>query len=193
MKNLTLDALNFALIICIVNIFHDACGGYVFMSLPLTRASPLPGKSAENHVPCKRSHWKLKKKKKTLLLSRCIFLTLPSHTYLHMCVLKIKSILSHHMAFLQERNTEKRQVKDENYKGENRLKAKLKCLLQSYSLGCEWLYGRGSCWRSSASFVVLQHWSHGSEGVLLCCPVKQEPRFNLHSDSVGTLEAGGRK
>lgn len=72
------------------------------------------------------------------------------------------------MALLQERYTKERHVKDENCNGENGLKAKHKCLLQSYSLDCEGLYERGSYWSSSASFVLLQHKSHWSEGTLLC-------------------------
>lgn len=61
--------------------------------------------------------------------------------------------MSHHMAFLHERYTMERQVKDKNWNGENGLKAKLKPLLQSYSL--EGLYGHGSCWRAAHQGLLL--------------------------------------
>lgn len=58
---------------------------------------------------------------------------------------------------MEERYTKERQVKAKNCNGENGLKAKLKHLLQSYSLGSEGLYGHGSCWRSSTPGAVSMH------------------------------------
>lgn len=167
------------------------------MSLPLTTASPLPGVTTHfcrnlqkimSHV--KEEATESLKKEVSSTLQMYFSHTAQSYIFTLVCI-KNKKHMNHYMAFLQERYTKERQVRDENCNGESGLKAKLKHLLQSYNLGCEGLYGCGSCWRSSASFVMPQHQSHWSERTLLCYPVRQEPRCNLHSDSVGSF--GGKK
>ena len=97
--DLTLNSLNIALIICVASTLHDACEGYVLMRLPLTTAPPPSG--THNSIFCRNKKKIMSHvyeeateslRKKSFLLSGCIFLTLPSHTYLHMWVLKIKSV-----------------------------------------------------------------------------------------------------
>lgn len=109
-----------------------------------------------------------------------------SYIFTYICTIN-KKHMSHHGAFLQRRYSKEIQAKEKSHQCGNLLKAKLKCLLWSCSLGCEGLCRCGSCWRNSAAFVILQHNSYRFEEMLLCYPMRQKPWFNLHSGSVGTL------
>lgn len=67
--------------------------------------------------------------------------TAQSHIFTYLCTIN-KKHMSHHEAFLQRRYSEEMQAKEKSCKCGNSLKARLKCLLWSYSLGCE-----GPLWR----------------------------------------------
>lgn len=94
-KDLALDYITVT--VCCCQYGRDACGMSVPISLPHHDASALqlnflqkPAGSLVLWVGRKKT---LKAQKmQSLLLSRCISPTLPSHTYLHACVLPIKGI-----------------------------------------------------------------------------------------------------